>query len=160
MSEPQSCCQAKQCRSSLRVSIHSSRVKLFQSRPATGFLRTRDDTAAMFILVVTLPSFAQNIPKPVISQTQREENCVSDERYASEQRSLLPLTPHRSNFRMTTCLFSTSVRANHQHPRSPHHAKTAAQIFFAALVIRAQTRSNTSNQPYTRSFWACSPLRL
>ena len=146
MSEPQSCCQANQCRSSLRVSIHSSRIKLFQSRPATGFLRTRDDTAAMFILVVTLPSFAQNIPKPVISNTRRRKLREPKAIRKRTARSLYTARTHRSNESMTTCLFNTSVRANHQHLRSPHHAKTTALFFCCSNGI-----SGTNTQQHLKS---------
>ena len=48
--------------------------------------------------------------------------------------------------------FSVSVRANHQHPRSPHHAKTAAQLFCVALGFRAQQHIKSALQ---RAF-ACS----
>ena len=146
MSEPQSCCQANQCRSSLRVSIHSSRVKLFQSRPATGFLRTRDDTAAMFILVVTLPSFAQNIPKPVISNTRRRKLRERRATRKRTARSLYTAHIHQSNFRMSRILFITTLRANHQVVRFPLHAKTAAQIFCCSTGI-----SGTNTQQHLKS---------
>ena len=61
-------------------------------------------------------------------------------------RSLYTAHIHRSNFRMTTCLFNTSVRANHQHLRFPHHAKTTALFFCCSNGI-----SGTNTQQHLKS---------
>ena len=58
--------ETNQCRPSLQVSIHSSCIKLFHTRPARGILLTNGRTATVFTFTVTLPSFARNIPKPMI----------------------------------------------------------------------------------------------
>ncbi len=80
-----------------------------------------------------------------------EAICVSVKRNTGERQFALHCTEqHRSNESMTTLLFNTSVRANHQHPRSRNHAKITQQIFVAATEFRAATRSSTSNQTHKR----------
>lgn len=66
-------------------------------------------------------------------QTQPNDSeamCVSDERNTGERQFALHSTKqYRSNESMTTLLFNSSVRANHQHPRSRNHADFAQQFF-------------------------------
>jgi hypothetical protein len=51
-----------------------------------GLCTDQDDTAAMFIFAMTLPSFAPNFPKPINSNASLAENCAEQCSRAKRQR--------------------------------------------------------------------------
>lgn len=110
----------------------------------------------------------RDVRLPFISSTRindSEAMSVSDERNTGERQFALQSTEqhrtHRSNFRMTTLLFNTSVRANHQHPRSRNHKENAALIFCLCVMnsdSNTQQHVKSNAQAFVLSSWLAAIL--
>lgn len=125
-----------------------------------GLCTDQNDTAAYVHLCDDIAVVCSKLSQTSQYQTPNAKQVVlsnaterSDLSITTAQRTPVRSTPlfhlsakHRSNESMTTLLFNTRVRANHQVVRSPLHAKTAAQIFCCS-----NGNSGTNTQQHLKS---------
>jgi hypothetical protein len=152
-----------QCKSMQKQFASSNTFVLRQTLSISscdGLCTDQNDTAASVHLRDDIAVVCSKLSQTSQYQTPNAKQVVlsnaterSDLSITTAQRTPVRSTPlfhlsakHRSNESMTTFLFNTRVRANHQVVRSRNHAEITQQIFCGSNLL-----SGTNTQQHLKS---------